>query len=99
VRPTFRVDLRRTVEDQIAEGERVVTRFTDHGSHQGELLGLAPTGREVAVQGINIQDARDGDLARRRPRRADSTARPWRRTFRREGLTDRHVRDCEILLV
>jgi predicted ester cyclase len=53
-------DLTRTVDEQVVEGDRVVTRFTDRGTHQGELLGIAPTGREVAVQGVNIEVVGDG---------------------------------------
>jgi steroid delta-isomerase-like uncharacterized protein len=43
-----------TVEDQIAEGDKVVTRWTATGSHQGELMGIPPTGRRVTVTGITI---------------------------------------------
>lgn len=43
-----------TVEDQIAEGDKVVTRWTGRGTHQGELMGVAPTGNEVTVRGIEI---------------------------------------------
>jgi steroid delta-isomerase-like uncharacterized protein len=34
-----------TIEDQIAEGDRVVTRWTGQGTHQGELMGIPPTGK------------------------------------------------------
>jgi steroid delta-isomerase-like uncharacterized protein len=43
-----------TVEDQIAEGDAVVTRWTGRGTHQGELLGVAPSGNRVEVTGITI---------------------------------------------
>jgi steroid delta-isomerase-like uncharacterized protein len=56
-------DLRRTIEQQIAEGDRVVTRFTDRGTHRGELLGIPATGRAVTVSGINIDLIRDGKIA------------------------------------
>src|SRR5919199_2849531 len=36
-----------TIEDQIAEGDEVVTRWVGRGTHQGELMGIAPTGRSV----------------------------------------------------
>jgi steroid delta-isomerase-like uncharacterized protein len=55
-------DLERTIEDQIAEGDRVVTRFLDRGTHAGELLGIAPTGRAVVVRGINIERVSDGRI-------------------------------------
>ena len=45
-------DLRLTVESQVAEGETVMTRWTATGTHQGEAMGMPPTGNRVAVQGI-----------------------------------------------
>jgi steroid delta-isomerase-like uncharacterized protein len=47
-------DLTVTVEDQIAEADKVVTRWTVRGTHSGEFLGLAPTGDEVTVSGIEF---------------------------------------------
>ena len=47
-------DTRFTIEDQIAEGDEVVTRWTGRGTHQGELMGIPPTGQEVAVTGIEF---------------------------------------------
>jgi predicted ester cyclase len=48
-------DLRFTVEDQIAEGDKVVTRWSSEGTHKGELMGIAPTGKHAAgVTGISI---------------------------------------------
>ena len=43
-----------TVEDQIAEGDDVVTRWRARGTHQGELLGIPPSGNRVEVTGITI---------------------------------------------
>ena len=40
------------VEDQIAEGDKVVTRWTATGTHQRELQGIPPTGKHVTVPGI-----------------------------------------------
>lgn len=48
-------DLHVTIEDQIAEGDRLATRFTTRGTHQGELMGIAPTGKVVTVSGIAIE--------------------------------------------
>jgi predicted ester cyclase len=53
-------DIRFTVEDQIAEGDLVVTRWTARGTHKGEFQGVAPTGREVRVVGIDIDRIVDG---------------------------------------
>ena len=53
-------DLWGTVEDTIVEGSKVVVRMTWRGTHRGELLGLAPTGRTVAYKAIDIYRL-DGD--------------------------------------
>ena len=47
-------DARFTVEDEIAEGERVASRYTFYGTHQGELMGIPPTGKQVTVTGMII---------------------------------------------
>ena len=47
-------DLEYTIEDLIAEGDRVVARFTARGTHLGPLLGFPPTGKHLEVQGISI---------------------------------------------
>ena len=43
-----------TLEDQIAEGDKVVTRWRLRGTHQGEFRGMAPTGMEMEINGIGI---------------------------------------------
>src|SRR5436305_3760177 len=43
-----------TIEQQVAEGDVLVTRFTARGTHRGALLGLAPSGKPLAVPGILI---------------------------------------------
>ena len=43
-----------TIEDQIAEGDKVATRWTIRGTHQGEFRGIAPTGKQITVTGIGI---------------------------------------------
>ncbi len=52
-----------TVEDQIAEGDDVVTRWTARGTHQGELFGVAPSGNRVEVTGITIDRFSEGKFA------------------------------------
>lgn len=42
------------IEDQIAEGDKVVARVVMHGKHVGEFLGKAPTGKEFATKQIHI---------------------------------------------
>jgi predicted ester cyclase len=56
-------DLLITIEDQIAEGDKVATRFRARGTHLGELAGRAPTGKEVEVTGINMCRIEGGKIA------------------------------------
>lgn len=56
-------DCRYTIEDQVAEGDKVVTRWTARGTQEGELLGVPPTGKYVSLHGIVIDRLEDGKLA------------------------------------
>jgi predicted ester cyclase len=47
-------DLQLTVEDQIAEGDKVVSRLSGRGTHQGVFMGIPPTGKHVTVTLIEI---------------------------------------------
>lgn len=47
-------DIRYRVEDQISEGDKVVTRWTAQATHEGEFQGIPPTGRQGTVKGITI---------------------------------------------
>ena len=48
-------DVRFIIEDQLAEGDKVVTRFIVRATHdRGELMGVAPTGRELTYRAIVI---------------------------------------------
>ncbi|MBI4498062.1 MAG: ester cyclase [Chloroflexi bacterium] len=54
---TFRTafpDLTFTIEDLFTAGDKVACRFTAQGTHQGELMGIRPTGRRGAVSGIAL---------------------------------------------
>jgi steroid delta-isomerase-like uncharacterized protein len=53
------------LEVLIAEGDLVAERFTARGTHQGELLGVPPTGHQVTLAGINIFRVQDGKLLER----------------------------------
>jgi steroid delta-isomerase-like uncharacterized protein len=53
-------DLRLTIELQLAEGEFVTTRWSARGTHQGDLMGMAPTGKQATVTGITIDRIVDG---------------------------------------
>lgn len=50
------------IEDQIAEGDTVVTRWTVRGTQDGELMGIPPTGKRVSVPGVVIDRLADGRL-------------------------------------
>jgi steroid delta-isomerase-like uncharacterized protein len=47
-------DLRITAEDMVAEGDKVVCRGTFSGTHKGEFMGIAPTGKQISVGVIEI---------------------------------------------
>ena len=53
---------RLTVDDQIAEGDKVSTRWTGRGTHTGEIAGMAPTGKDVTVSGITISRFVEGKI-------------------------------------
>jgi predicted ester cyclase len=51
-----------TIEDQIAEGDRVVTRWSGQSTHQGEFMGIPPTGKTVRVTSISIDRVAGGQI-------------------------------------
>jgi predicted ester cyclase len=51
-----------TVEDMIAEGDKVATRKTFHGTHRGEFMGISPTGQRVSIELIDIVRIADGKV-------------------------------------
>ena len=56
-------DVHYTVEDQIAEGDKVVVRYRFHGTHLGTFQGMPPTGKQVTYSGILIYRIVDGKIA------------------------------------
>jgi len=56
-------DLRCTITDTIAEGNRCVCRWTMTGTHSGSFLGMSPTGRRVTVNGMSELRFHQGRLA------------------------------------
>lgn len=56
-------DLQETVEDAVAEDDRVVYRVTWRATHTGDLMGIPPTGRRVSVAGMRIVRIADGKIA------------------------------------
>ncbi len=55
-------DLYFTIEDQVAEGDKVVTRYTARGTHLGPFMGIPPTGKQVTVTGIGIIRIANGKI-------------------------------------
>jgi steroid delta-isomerase-like uncharacterized protein len=55
-------DVRMTVDDVIASGDKVVLRWHSEGTHRGELAGLAPTGVHGSATGISIDRWQDGKI-------------------------------------
>jgi steroid delta-isomerase-like uncharacterized protein len=52
-----------TVEDMVAEGDKVAARFTACGTHQGSFMNLPPTGKPITMTGIEIFRIEDGKIA------------------------------------
>ncbi len=55
-------DFQLVIEDQIAEGDKVVTRVTFQATHRGEYRGVAPTGKQVRYSGIAIDRIVEGKV-------------------------------------
>src|SRR5215207_9660574 len=55
-------DVQLSVEDQVAEGDMVVTRWIASGTHQGEIMGIAPTENRVTVAGTSVERVVDGKI-------------------------------------
>jgi steroid delta-isomerase-like uncharacterized protein len=53
-------DLKVTIDEQVAEGEKVVTRKTFEGTHRGSFMGIPPTGNPIAFSVIDILTVRGG---------------------------------------
>ena len=55
-------DLHFTIEDMVAEGDKVVYRYRVRGTHQNDFMGIAATGRQISFTGIHIYRVRNGQL-------------------------------------
>jgi steroid delta-isomerase-like uncharacterized protein len=56
-------DLRLTIEDIMAEGETVMTRWSCRGTHKGDLNGIAPTGKQFTISGTTVGRFANGKIA------------------------------------
>jgi len=54
---------RHIIEDQVAEGDKVVTRLRAVGKHEGELAGIPPSGNDLDVKAVAIHRIENGKLA------------------------------------
>lgn len=59
-------DLHLSVEDLLAEGDKVVVRWTARGTNTGELMGISPTGKQITVTGISIFAITGGKVVEQR---------------------------------
>ncbi len=56
-------DLHIEVEDAFSAGDRVAMHLTFSGTHNGELLGVQPTGKSIAFKGVNLYRLEEGRIA------------------------------------
>lgn len=56
-------DIEVVIHDQLAEGDRVVTRKSFRGTHRGEFMGVSPTGKQVVIDVIDIHRIENGQSA------------------------------------
>ena len=49
-------------DDMVAVGDKVAVRFTLHGTHKGEFMGVPPTGKRVSFQGLIIYQIKEGRI-------------------------------------
>ena len=55
-------DLKVVIEDMIAEGDRVATRYALEGTHGGDLFGVAPTGRHLTIKSMTVERLSGGKI-------------------------------------
>jgi steroid delta-isomerase-like uncharacterized protein len=58
-------DLSVTIEDQVAEEDKVATRFTWRGTHTGDFQGFSPTGMQVEISAVSIERFKSGKIVER----------------------------------
>ncbi|RSL58827.1 hypothetical protein CEP54_007537 [Fusarium duplospermum] len=56
-------DIQWTVEETVCEGNKVVARFTTHGTHTRTFLGIPPSGKEIQMTAMNLYKVVDGKIA------------------------------------
>ena len=56
-------DLQLAIDDIMADGNKVIVRWTARGTHKGVLLGVSPTGKQTTVEGISVVRVANGKVA------------------------------------
>ena len=56
-------DVTSTIEDLIAEGDKVVARWRSRATHRGDYMGIPPSGKEVQIMGISVYRIEEGKIA------------------------------------
>ena len=64
--PTAFPDIHWVIEEMVAEGDKVFSRFTWHGTHRGEFFGVPATGRQITVKGMVVDRVVAGKMAESR---------------------------------
>ena len=59
-------DIQWTLEELIAEGDKIAARFTMRGKHQGPFFGVPPTGKKIEVQAMNFYRFSEGQIVEER---------------------------------
>jgi steroid delta-isomerase-like uncharacterized protein len=59
-------DIQWTLEEMVAEGDKVAARFIMRGTHRGVFFGVPPTGKAIAVQAMNFYRLADGQIVEER---------------------------------
>lgn len=55
-------DIQWTLEDMVFEGDKVAARFTMRGTHQGNFMGVPPTGKKIEVPAMNFYRLSNGQI-------------------------------------
>jgi steroid delta-isomerase-like uncharacterized protein len=55
-------DLRVVIEDMIAEGDKVATRYALEGTHRGELFGVPPTAKHLSIKSMTVERVSEGKI-------------------------------------
>jgi len=92
--PDFHAD----IHWQIADGDRVTTYKTYHGTHRGEFLGVAPTGRQIQFETVDVMRVRNGKITEHWGRGQPLLSRAATRRLAGQARSFLEVRDGDLPL-